>query len=87
MPMSVGGAEGCLLADGVKLESMACTTLVAALQFESGSGSSTSAGPLHTLYPVFGMLLLGLLVLNLVIHFAAAADGSGWWPSESDSSL
>ena len=87
MPKSVGGAEGCLLGDGVKPESKARTTLVAELGFESGSGSLRPARPLHTLCPVFRMLLPGFLVLNLVILFAAAADDSGLWPSESDSSV
>jgi len=44
MPKSVGGAEGCLLRDGVKPESQARMTLVAQLRFESGSSSSTLAG-------------------------------------------
>jgi len=46
MPRLVGGAEGCLLGDVVKLESKTRMTLVAELQFELGSGSSTSAEPL-----------------------------------------
>jgi len=68
----------------MKPESKAHTTLLAELRFESGSGSSTSAGLLCTLYAVFRMLLPVFLVLNLVILLAAAADNSGWWPSESD---
>jgi len=71
----------------VKPESKARTTLVAKLRLESGSGSSMFARPLHTHCPVFCILLLVFLELNLVILFAAAADDSGWWPSESDSSL
>ena len=70
----------------MKPESKARMTLVSELQFESGSGSLTSAGPLRTLSPVFRMLLLVFLVLNLVILFAAAADDSGWWSCESDAS-
>jgi len=53
MSNSVGGAEGCLLGDGVKLESKARTTLVAELQFESGSCLSMPPRPLHTLCLVF----------------------------------
>ena len=78
MTRSVGGAEVCLLEDGVKPESKARTTLVAELQFESASGSSMSATPLRTLCPVFHMLLPVFLVLNLVILVVAAADDSGW---------
>ena len=88
MPKSAGGAESCLLGDSMKLKSKACTTLVAELRLESGSGSLTSAGPLRTLRLVFRMLLPVVMVLNLVmILFAAAADDLGWWPSESDLSL
>jgi len=87
MPKSVVGAEGCLLEDGVKPESKARMTLVAELWFESGSGLSTSAGPLHPLCPAFRMVLPVFLVLHLVILFAAAVDDSGWWLSESDPSL
>jgi len=78
MPKSAAGAEGCLLGDGVKPESMAGTTLVAKLQFESGTGSLTSARQLPTLCPVLHMLVPVLFVLNLLIPFAAAADDLGW---------
>jgi len=81
---SVGEAEDCLLGDGLKAESKACTTLVANLRFESGSGSSTTARPLRTLCLVFRMLLLVFSVLNLVTLFAAGADNLGWGPSGSD---
>jgi len=87
MSKSVGGAEGCLLEDGVKSKYKAHRTLVAELRFESGSSSSTSAGLLRPLCLVFHMLLLVFLELNLVILFVAAADDSGRWLSESDSSL
>ena len=87
MPKSLGGAEGCVLEDGVKPECKARTTLVAEHRFESGSVSPTSAGPLHTLHLVFRMPLTVFLVLNLVILFAAAADEFGLWLSESDSSV
>jgi len=63
--------------DCVKPESKVRTTVVAKLHFESGSGSSTSARPLRTLYLVFHMLLPVFLVLNLVFLLAAAADDSG----------
>jgi len=87
MPKSVGGAEGCLVADGVKPVSKSHTTLLAELRFETGSESSTSAGSLRTLCTVFGMLSPAFMVLNPVILFAAPADNSGWWPPEPDSSL
>jgi len=87
MPKSVGGAEGCLLGDGVKPESKARTTLVAELRFQCGFGSLTSAGLLCTLCPLIRMLLTVFLVLNLVIFFKAVAADLGWWPSESDSSV
>jgi len=36
--------------------------------------------------PLFFMVLPLLVVLNEVVRFAAAADDSGWWPSEFGSS-
>jgi len=74
MPKSVGGAEGCLLEDGVKPECKARTTLVAELRFYSRYISLTSVRLLRTLCPDFRMLLPVFLLLNLVILFGAAVD-------------
>jgi len=49
---------------------------------DSVSDSPTSAQLMRCVRTVLCVVLPLLVVLVEVIHIAAAADGSGWWPSE-----
>jgi len=49
---------------------------------DSGSDSPMSAQLMRCVHPVFFVVLPLLVVLVEVVRFAAAADDSGWWPSE-----
>jgi len=53
---------------------------------DSGSDSPTSAQLVRCIGLVFFMVLPLLVVLVEVVRFAAAADDSGWWPSELSAS-
>jgi len=54
----------------------------ACLPEDSGSDSPTSAQLMRGVRPVSFVVLPRLVVLVEVVRFAAAADDSGWWPSE-----
>jgi len=54
----------------------------ACVQEDSGSDSPTSAQLMRCVRLVFFVVLPLLVVLVEVVRFAAAADESGWWPSQ-----
>jgi len=49
---------------------------------DSGSDAPTSAQLMRCVCLVFFVVLPLLVVLDQVVRFPAAADDSGWWPSE-----
>jgi len=87
------GTEACLPEDDVGPESGAVIAPFAksrprsAATSDSGSDSPTSAQLMRCVRPVFFVVLPLLVVLDEVVRFAAAAEDSGWWPSEFGSSL
>jgi len=77
----------CLLDLKTRVPKLARGTEVCVLE-DSGCDLPTSAQLMWCVRPVFFVGLPLLVVLVEVVHFAAAADDSGWWPSElSPSSL
>jgi len=92
VPKLAQGTEACLPGDNVGLESGAVIAPFAksrprsAVTSDSGSDSPTSAQLIRCVRPVFFVVLPLLVVLDEVVYFAAAADPSGWWPSEFGSS-
>jgi len=92
VPKLAQGTEACLPGDDVGPESRAGIASFAksrprsAATSDSGSHSPTSAQLMRSVRPVFFVVLPLLVVLDEVVRFAAAADDSGWWPSEFGSS-
>jgi len=73
--------SSCLLDLKIRVPKLARET-EACVPEDFGSDSPTSAQLMQGVRPVFFVVLPLLVVLVELVHFAAAADDSGWWPSE-----
>jgi len=92
VPKLAQGTEACFPGDDVGAESGAGIALFAkwsprsATTSDSGSDLPTSAQLMRCVRPVFFVVLPLVVVVAKLVRFAAAADDSGWWPSEFGSS-
>jgi len=92
VPKLAQGTEACLPGDDVGPESgggigqFAKSKPRSAATSDSGTDSPMSTQVIRCVRTVFFVVLQLQGVLNEVVHFAAAVDDSGWWPSEFGSS-
>ena len=88
VPKLAQGTEACLPGDDVGPDSGAVIAPFAksgprsAATSDSGSDSPMSSQLMRCVRAVFFVVLPLLVVLDEVVRFAAAADDSGWCPSE-----